>query len=106
VTTHDAFGWFARDYGFTVHPISGVSPDAEPNARQLAQLARLIRSEGIPAIFAETSTNPALVEALVRETGAGLGGALYADGLSPDGDGTTYEGMFRHNVRTIVEALR
>jgi zinc/manganese transport system substrate-binding protein len=106
VTTHDAFGWFARDYGFTVHPISGISPDAEPNARQLAQLARLIRADGIPAIFAETSTNPGLVEALVRETGARLGGALYADGLSPDGDGTTYEGMFRHNVRTIVEALR
>lgn len=106
VTTHDAFGWFARDYGFTVHPISGVSPEAEPNARKLARLARLIRSQGIPAIFVESSANTALVEALVRETGARLGGALYADGLSPDGDGTTYEGMFRHNVQTIVDALR
>jgi len=106
VTTHDAFGWFARDYGFTVHPISGVSPEAEPNARQLARLARLIRSDGIPAIFAESSANPGLVEALVRETGVRRGGALYADGLSPDGDGTTYFGMFRHNVQAIVDALR
>jgi zinc/manganese transport system substrate-binding protein len=106
VTTHDAFGWFARDYGFTVHPISGISPEAEPNARQLARLARLIRSDGIPAIFAETSTNPNLVEALVRETGVRQGGALYADGLSPDGDGTTYVGMFRHNVQAIIDALR
>jgi zinc/manganese transport system substrate-binding protein len=106
VTTHDAFGWFARDYGFTVHPISGVSPEAEPNARQLAQLARLVRSDGIKAIFVESSANPNLVEALVRETGARLGGSLYADGLSPDGDGTTYGGMFRHNVQTIADALR
>ena len=106
VTTHDAFGWFARDYGFAVHPISGVSPEAEPNARQLAQLARLIRQDGIPAIFVESSANPSLVEALVRETGARLGGELYADGLSPGGDGTTVAGMFRHNVQTIVNALQ
>ncbi len=106
VTTHDAFGWFARDYAFTVHPISGISPDSDPNARQLAQLAQLIEREKIPAIFVESTTNRSLVEALVRETGARLGGELYADGLSPDGDGTTYAGMIRHNVRTLAEALR
>jgi len=106
VTTHDAFGWFARDYGFTVHSISGVSPEAEPGARQLAQLVHLIRSQGIPAIFVESSANRGLVEAVVQETGARLGGELYADGLSPDGAGATYAGMVRHNVQTIVEALR
>ena len=106
VTNHDAFAWFARDYGFTVHPISGLSPDSEPGARDLARLADLVRSEHIPAIFVESSENSALAAALAHETGARLGGMLYADGLSPDGDGATYEGMFRHNVLTIVGALR
>jgi zinc/manganese transport system substrate-binding protein len=105
VTNHDAFGWFARDYGFTVHPISGLSPEAEPDARDLARLADFVRREGIPALFVESTENTGLAAMLARETGARLGGMLYADGLSPDGDGATYEGMFRHNVRVMVDAL-
>jgi len=106
VTTHDAFGWFARDYGFTVHSISGLSPEAEPDARDFAELAEFIRREHVRAIFTESDESPRLAEALARETGARLGGALYADGLVPEPDGATYDAMFRHNVTTIVAALK
>jgi zinc/manganese transport system substrate-binding protein len=106
VTNHDAFGWFARDYGFVVHPISGLSPEAEPDARELARLADLVARERIPAIFVESTENSGLARTLAAETGARLGGTLYGDGLSPDGEGSSYDGMFRHNVRTIVDALR
>jgi zinc/manganese transport system substrate-binding protein len=106
VTTHDAFGWFARDYGFTVHPISGLSPEADPDARDFARLAELIRSQHIPAVFIEDSENSKLAAALAREAGVRLGGTLYPDGLVPDKDGSTYEAMFRHNVLTIVAGLK
>jgi zinc/manganese transport system substrate-binding protein len=106
VTTHDAFGWFARDYGLSVSFISGISPDAEPSARDFAGLIDLIRREHIPAIFVENSANPRLIDVLCRETGAALGGSLYADGLAPAGEGATYPGMIRHNVAVIVAALR
>lgn len=107
VTSHDAFGYFARDYGFTVHAISGLSTDGEPDARQLARLIDLIRREHIRAVFAESSVNSAVVANLVAETGVQLGGSLYADGLGPaDSDAGTYEAMVRHNVRTMVEGLR
>jgi zinc/manganese transport system substrate-binding protein len=106
VTSHDAFGYLARDYGFEVHAISGLSTDSEADARHLASLVDLVRREKIPAVFAEDSANPRLVENLVRETGVRLGATLYADGLGPLGSGAeTYEAMFRHNVRAIVEAL-
>ena len=106
VTSHDAFGYLARDYGFEVHAISGLSTDSEADARHLASLVDLVRRENIPAVFAEDSANPRLVENLVRETGVRLGATLYADGLGPIGSGAeTYEAMFRHNVRSIVEAL-
>jgi len=106
VTTHDAFGWFARDYGFTVHPIAGLSPDAEPNARAVAQLADLIRQAKIPAVFIENAEGSRLAAAVAREAGAQLGGALYGDGLVPGPEGDSYEAMFRHNVLTIAAALR
>lgn len=107
VTSHDAFGYFARDYGFTVHAIAGLSTDVEPDARQLARLIDLLRREHIRAIFAESSVNSTLVANLVVETHVRLGGTLYADGLgTADSDAATYEAMYRHNVRTIVEALR
>lgn len=106
VTSHDAFGYFARDYGFTIHPISGLSTESEADAGHLAGLIDLIRRDRIPAVFAEDSANPRLVENLVRETGVHLGGTLYADGLGPAGSGAqTYESMYRHNVTAIVEAL-
>jgi len=106
VTSHDAFGYFARDYGFSIHAINGLSTEGEVDARHLAQLIDLIRREKIRAIFAESSASPRLVANLLDETGARLGGTLYADGLGPPGSGAeTYEAMYRHNVVAIVSAL-
>ena len=107
VTSHDAFRYFARDYGLTIHAIGGVSTEAEADARNVAALIELIRRERIRTVFAESSVDPRLVENLVRETGASLGGTLYADGLGPEGSGAeSYASMYRHNVRAIVDGLR
>ena len=106
VTSHDAFGYFARDFGFKVHAITGPSTESEADARNVAALIDLIRSERIGAVFAESTVDPRLVGDLVRETGVRLGGTLYADGLGPRGSGAeTYDSMYRHNVRLIVDAL-
>jgi len=107
VTNHDAFGYLVRDYGFTVHPLQGVNPEAEPNARELAELIDFIRREKIPAVFADNTENPKLLAAMIRETGAKLGGTLYADGLGAAGTpATTFADMYRHNLGTIVSALK
>jgi zinc/manganese transport system substrate-binding protein len=106
VTSHDAFGYFARDYGFAILPVNGLSTEGEADARRVASLVDEIRRARIPAVFVESSANPRLVENLVQETGVVLGGTLYADGLGPPGSGAeSYDAMFRHNVTTIVRAL-
>lgn len=106
VTSHDAFGYFARDYGFAIHPINGLSTESEADAKHLAGLIDLVRREKIRAVFAESSANPRLVANLLDETGVRLGGTLYADGLGPAGSGAeSYEAMYRHNVLAIVGAL-
>lgn len=106
-TSHDAFGYLARDYAFKVHALSGLSTDGEPNARHMARLIDLIRKEQVKAVFAENSVNPRLISQLVAETGVKLGGTLYADGLgTAESPAATYESMMRHNLTTLVNALK
>ena len=107
VTSHDAFQYFARDYGFRIYPIEGVSTADEPSTRKVAELLGTIQHEKVKAVFFENTQNPKVIAQITKETGARVGGELYADGLgAPDGDAATYLGMMRHNVNTVVDALK
>jgi len=104
VTSHDAFGYFARDYDFKVLPIAGLSTKDQPSSQKVRTIIEDIKKEGVKAIFVENIENPKVLTEITRETGAKKGGTLYADGLGT-GDASTYEGMIRHNYGTIVSAL-
>jgi manganese/zinc/iron transport system substrate-binding protein len=112
VTAHDAFNYFGRAYGFEVRGLQGISTASEAGTADVQRLADEIASRRIPAIFVETSIPLRTIEALqaaVRSRGfdVRIGGSLYSDAMgtagTPEG---TYIGMVRHNVNTIVEALR
>lgn len=105
VTSHDAFQYLAKDYGFNIYAIEGVSTETEPSNRHVAELIDDIKSQQVKAIFLENTLNPKVSTEITRETGAKIGGTLYADGLGA-GDGSTYEGMVRHNISTIVDSLK
>ncbi len=105
VTSHDAFQYFSKDYGFKVYAIEGVSTETEPSDRHVAELIDQIKQQRVKAIFVENTLNPKVTREITRETGAKIGGTLYADGLG-DGDGSTYEGMVRHNITTLVNSLK
>jgi ABC-type Zn uptake system ZnuABC Zn-binding protein ZnuA len=105
VTSHDAFRYFARAYGFTIYHIEGVSSEDQPSSKRVAELIATIKREKVKAVFLESILNPKVTQEITRESGAKIGGTLYADGLGTD-DAGTYAGMFRHNVETIVRALR
>ena len=81
VTTHDAFQYFARDFGFRIYAVAGVSTEDEPSSRKITDLINTIRSEGVKAVFFESIENPKVVAEITKETGAKVGGQLYADGL-------------------------
>lgn len=105
VTSHDAFQYFAKDYGFQIDSIEGLTTEQEPSVSHVTALIAEIKKEGVKAIFLENTLNPKVSIEITRESGAKIGGTLYADGLGP-GEGETYAGMIRHNVNTIVDALR
>ncbi|MGB8464383.1 MAG: zinc ABC transporter substrate-binding protein [Terrimicrobiaceae bacterium] len=105
VTSHDAFQYFARDFGFKIYAIEGVSTDDQPSSKKVTGLINTIRSEGVKAVFFESIENPKVVGEITRETGAKVGGELYADGLG-DKEASTYPDMVRYNITAIVESLK
>lgn len=106
ITTHDAFGYFAEAYGVAFMAPEGVSTESEASATDVARLIDQVKAAGVTALFIENMSDPRLVEQIAAETGAKLGGALYADALStPEEGAATYLDMFRHNVALLVPAL-
>lgn len=107
LTSHDAFRYFGRAYGIEFVAIHGVSTEAEPTARDLAEIVEQARAGRITAIFLENMSDPRLVETVTGETDLAVGGALYADALSDrDGPVPDYLSLFRHNARQLLDALR
>jgi zinc transport system substrate-binding protein len=70
VTFHDAFPYFARDYGFTVVTVVERHPGAQPNARELRDAIQVIRQRGVGFVFAEPQYPPVAAELIAKETGA------------------------------------
>ena len=106
VTSHDAFGYFAANYGLTFVAPQGVSTDAEAAAKDVATLITQIRAQNIGAVFVENIADRRLLDQIASETGARIGGTLYSDALSSsEGPAATYLAMMRHNLSQLTAAL-
>ena len=112
ITAHDAFGYFGRAYGIEVMGIQGVSTAGEYGLQDIERLVEVIVSRKVKAVFVESSVPTKSVEALIAGAKAKghdvvIGGQLFSDAMgnpgTPEG---TYLGMVRHNVDTIVKALK
>lgn len=68
VTSHDAFWYLARDYGFQTHPIFGISPEEEPSAKDIADTIELIKTQKLTAIFTEEFVSPKFANTIKKET--------------------------------------
>ena len=111
VTSHDAFNYFCRAYGFQAASPAGWSTGEEvgggATSEKRKRVVDSIRQYGVKAIFVETSVNPKLIRVIAEEAGVQVGGELYSDSMGPPGSaGETYLGMMRENVLSIVEALK
>jgi manganese/zinc/iron transport system substrate-binding protein len=112
ITAHDAFGYFGRAYGMTVRGLQGISTASEFGLRDLSNLVTYLTKHKIRAVFVESSVPTKSLEAVVegcRMRGHTLviGGMLYADALGNTGTPeASYTGIVRHNVNTIVRALK
>jgi zinc transport system substrate-binding protein len=69
-TSHAAFGYLAAQYHLNQVAISGISPDEEPSAQKLSEIANLAKEQNIKYIFFESLVSPKLSETIANEVGA------------------------------------
>jgi ABC-type Zn uptake system ZnuABC Zn-binding protein ZnuA len=106
VTNHDAFPYFAKEYGFTIVGNILGNPEAELSAGDLAELTTAIKEQKVKAVFSESQFNPKIAKALADEAGVQVVADLYTDTLGDASSGaTSYVDMLRYDMKTIVEAL-
>jgi len=112
VTSHDAYNYFGKAYGFKVVGLQGISTVTEAALADMASLVDMIEEKNVKAIFVETSVNPAAIKRVSADAGVKIGGELFSDAMGKPGemhdgfDVGTYEGMVRYNLTTIVNALK
>jgi zinc/manganese transport system substrate-binding protein len=106
LTSHDAFGYFGREYKVSFLAPIGFSTETEASAADVAKLIDQIKAENVKVYFFENSNDPKLVKQIASATAARPGGELYVEALSKkDGPASTYLKMFRYNVDQVAKAL-
>ena len=106
VTSHDAFGYLAKDFGIRFFAPLGLSLEDQASAEDVAALINQIREQNIKALFIENISDPRLLERIGSETGIALGGRLYSDALSEShGPAGTYLQMMQHNIESLISAF-
>lgn len=112
VTAHDAFNYFGEAFDFDVVGLQGLSTATEAGVQDVQKTSAYIIEHKVKAIFIESSVPQRTVEALKAAVNSKkhevvIGGTLYSDALGNTGtEEGTYIGMFKYNVKTIVDALK
>ncbi len=107
LTYHDAYAYFADDYGFEV--IGAIQPSsfAEPTPAEVAGLIIQVEDTGVPAVFGSEVFPSPVLEQIGRETGVRYVDVLRDDDLpgQPGADEHSWLGLMRFNYLTITTAL-
>lgn len=104
VTAHNAFAYFAKEFGFEVIAVAGLNHEQNNTPQDLARTIEAVKNAGVKAIFPELNANTKILQSIATATGASVGEPLIADG-NGSGQDAGFEGMIRHNVAAITRAL-
>ena len=112
VTAHDAFNYFGASQGFDVRGLQGLSTDSEYGVKDVQEMVDFLVANNIKAIFVESSVSDKAMNAVIEGAkrkghDVVIGGELFSDAMGAAGTAEgTYLGMYKHNVDTIVDALK
>ena len=107
ITNHNAFSYLASRYGFHVEALSGLSPEAQPSAKQIQKLMQHIKEYGLHTIFFESFVSDRVIKAIATDSNVSV------DTLQPLGNitkdeyqkGMDYEKIMQQNLVKLQKAL-
>jgi zinc transport system substrate-binding protein len=101
VTSHQAFGYLAARYGLEQIGITGLNPEAEPDAATLARVADVVRAHRVRTVYAETLVSPAIARTVAAETGAATAVLDPLEGITVESAARDYLGVMGANLATL-----
>jgi len=107
VISHNALGYLSQKYNFKVESLSGLSPEAQPSAKDITRVMQDIKKEHISTVFFEHFVNDAIVKSIAKDTGVTLEvfqplGNITADEAKA---GLSYEDIMKKNLNKLSKAL-
>lgn len=104
ITLHDAFVYFAREFGLEIVAVVEREPDAQPSAKDLSEIIQLIKKEGVKAIFSDDWYPVSYLDTIAMESGAPV--YFINPAVSGPNDPGAYIEIMQNNLDTLKEALK
>ena len=107
LVNHDAFGYFADDYGVKQYSISGMSPEDKPSAKQIADLIDLVKNERINTVFFEEFASPKVAQTIAKATNVKIDTLRPAENISKEENkkGYGYLQIMEENLEKLKFAM-
>ena len=107
VVSHNALGYLAQNYDFQVESLTGLSPEAEPSAKDVTRIMNDIKKDGVTTIFFEHFVNDKVIKSIAKDTHINI------DVFQPLGNITkdeaaahlSYEDIMKRNLEKLSKAL-
>ncbi|WP_083241238.1 metal ABC transporter substrate-binding protein [Methyloceanibacter stevinii] len=106
VTSEGAFAYLARDYDMREAYLWPINADQQGTPQQVRHVIELVKENGIPVVFSESTVSDRAAKQVAKESGASYGGVLYVDSLSNEGGPVpTYLDLLRVTVDTVAKGF-
>ncbi len=104
ITFHEAFPYFAEEFGLHVAAVVNREPDSQPSARELAETIRLVESSKIRAVFAEPQYPKSAANIIAQESGAKV--YTLDPGITGENNKDAYLNAMENNLTVLKQALK
>ncbi len=105
VVSHAAFSYLARDYGLKEVVATGISPEEEPSAKQLAEVVDFVKNHNIRTVFFEGKATPKVAETLAKNAGVKTATLYTMETLTDDEIKEGYVKLMKYNLQELIKSF-